>query len=188
MLEQVSTVHPDVLAAVTDHLATTVAPLLTADVSNYAAGRQRCWLEAEAPLAASRPWADGLHDVRLWDWLTRLCRRAGFTPDVGLVSLGGSIRRHRDAGYANALALSVNLGPALFHYEHLHPAFAWTPEAPEAGPVDEYELVGGEVLRFNCKNPHSAQALAADRWAIQVWSVSGKERRRFEQWMDQGCG
>ena len=93
--------------AVRAHLERHVAPHLAPDVSNYAPGRTRAWLQVEAPLGPSQPWRPGLASARLWPWLDaglaapRPRRRV---PDLGGGS-GGSAATpgsswHRDAAYA----------------------------------------------------------------------------------------
>ena len=83
-------IDPDGVRVVVDHLERHVAPHLAPDVSNYAKGRQRAWLEIEAPLGPTQPWCPGLASHRLWPWLVAVWRRIdpGTDPAVGLAIRG----------------------------------------------------------------------------------------------------
>ena len=110
-------IDPDTVRTVVDHLDRHVAPHLAPDVSNYARGRQRAWLEIEAPLGPTQPWRPGLASHRLWPWLAAVWRRIhpDTDPQVGLAISGNTgIAWHRDASYAHARAVLVNLGPCTF--------------------------------------------------------------------------
>ena len=146
-------------------LETRVRPSLTPDVSNYARGRVRCWLNLEAPLSNRQDWRPGLQVPDLWRHLKTIWQRAGMggeAPDTALAIYGEiGIRPHRDATYAANLALTVNLGRV---------RWGWT---PDRGSNDDRDMVwqtltGGEVLKFDCKHRHAAHP-APDRWAIVCW-------------------
>ncbi len=53
-------IDPDTLRTARDHLDRHVAP----DVSYYARGRQRAWLEIEAPLGPTQPWRSEIDRAR----------------------------------------------------------------------------------------------------------------------------
>ena len=153
--------------ALVELLETHVRPALTPDVSNYARGRVRCWLQREAPLSSRQGWKPGLRVPVLWDEIGRIWRQAGMPtaePHTALAIYGDiGIRPHRDATYAAPMALSVNLGQV---------RWGWT---PDRGSNDDRDLAwqdmsGGEVLVFDCKHRHAARP-APDRWAIIAWSA-----------------
>ena len=113
-------IDPDTVRTVVDHLDRHVAPHLAPDVSNYAKGRQRAWLEVEAPLGPTQPWLPGLASHRLWPWLVAVWRRIDpdTHPQAGLTVHGSTgIAWHRDASYAHARAVLVNLGPCTFELD-----------------------------------------------------------------------
>ena len=151
------------------HLERHVAPHLAPDVSNYAKGRERAWLEIEAPLGPTQPWRAGLASERLWPWLTRVWRR--FHPDtqpaVGLAIRGDvGIAWHRDAAYARSDALIVNLGPAVFEIDAAR-------DSRNGRPLDplSFDLVGGEILAFDCKHQHRVLDADPARWSVVLWRM-----------------
>ena len=181
MFRIVQMISPEIVKSITDYLDEVIAQLLTKDVSNYAPGRTRAWLQYEAPLSQSRPWLHGVRDERVWSYVTRTCARHGFTPDLGLVSKGGNISSHRDAFYANFMAMGINLGECTWEYRPCYPEYRWTPQQDENAPVESYNLTGGEVFLFNCKNPHAVINASEDRWAINLWTVSKKGMSGFNE-------
>lgn len=158
---------PTTVRNVIAHLERIVAPELSPDVSTYARGRTRAWLQYEAPLSARQHYRPGLRDTKLWTWLTKIWGQAGYAgaPDVGLALHGPiGIRPHRDASYAHAGALTVNLGPA---------EWGWHPDRHGQSPaqLEWASLAGGEILRFDCKHLHSSRNLDPRRWAIVLWEA-----------------
>jgi len=178
MFKIVQMISQETIKTITNHLDEVIEPTLTPDVSRYAVGRMRSWLQYAAPLG-SYAWQPGVRDPRLWSYLTRVSARHGFTPDLGLVSKGGHILPHRDAGYSNAMAMGINLGECTWEYQRCHPGFRWIRNQDESAPTETYHLTGGEVFFFNCKNPHSVKHASADRWAINLWTVSKKGMSGF---------
>jgi hypothetical protein len=167
-------ISPEVMSTIIDYLDEVIYPLLTKDISSYAPGRNRAWLEYEAPLSLSQPWQRGIHDDRIWSYVMRIATKHDFTPDIGLVSKGGTISQHRDAPYANFMAMGINLGECTWEYQECYPGYKWTPDQNMNAPTEIHNLIGGEVFFFNCKNPHAVTQASANRWAINLWSVSKK--------------
>ena len=181
MLTIVHRLSPTTVSAMRDHLES-LAEHLTPDVSRYAQGRQRFWLEHEAPLGPTRPWTPAVHSDRLWSWVTRTF------PDVqlGLAAYGDvGIQPHRDASYANFTAYSVNLGEIEgWFYDPVYPGMTWVPAAQQAPSSPRiYQLQPGDVVRFNCKNRHGVINPASDRWSLNLWSVSPKGRPGFDAYL-----
>lgn len=100
---------------------------LSPDVSSYAKGRLRAWVQAEAPLSDNQNFRKGIEDPKLWQWIQNACKQAsinGFTdwkPDIALITWSGTgddgvgISEHRDAGYSDYPAMTINLtGTCLF--------------------------------------------------------------------------
>ena len=155
-----------------DTLNREVKPALTPDVSSYARGRTRCWLEWEGPLSARQDYRPALVVPALWDRLTAIWKESGLKgrPDLGLALHGPvGIRPHRDASYARSTALSINLGKA---------SWGWSPErhSNDAANLRWMDLKGGEVIVFDCKHRHAARSVAPDRWAIIVWQTKPRPR------------
>ena len=147
-----------------------VRPRLTPDVSNYAKGRTRCWLEREMPLGKTQREKPGLKAPVLWDALSRIwMRHLPGRPETGLAICGEvGISPHRDASYACPITMSVNLGPARwFHDRNRHGDTRGRIVRP-----DEWQVLhGGEVLVFDSKHPHAAQPLDPKRWVVILWQT-----------------
>ena len=151
------------------------------DVSNYAKGRQRSWLNHEATLTTTPTFTPAIQDTYIWQEMLTICSQIEFAPDLGLVSLGGEIKPHRDASYADFRAIGINLGSVTWGYEQAYPTFCWVPEAElnQPPPVQELHLNGGEVFEFNCKNRHWTSNPSPDRWGINLWRISRKALPSF---------
>ena len=154
--------------AMRQHLDCVAAPKLAPDVSNYAPGRSRVWIQHEAPLSQNREYGPGLKDPKLWTWLEKCWTRARYSgkPDLGLALFGDiGIRPHRDATFAHCAALTVNLGTV---------DWGWQCDRngqPAKHLLDWTTLDGGELLAFDCKHVHASRKLAATRWAIVLWQA-----------------
>lgn len=162
-------IDPETVRTVVEHLDCHVAPHLAPDVSSYAKGRQRAWLEIEAPLGRAQPWRPGLASHRLWPWLAAVWRRIDphTDPQVGLAIRGDTgIAWHRDASFAHARAVLVNLGPCTFELDRARDSSNGHP----ADPVS-LELRGGEVLDFDCKHQHRVLDAVPSRWSVVLWRL-----------------
>ena len=147
-----------------------VRPHLARDVSTYARGRTRCWLERHMPLGGSERERPGLKVPMLWRGLTDIwMRHLPGRPETGLAICGEvGITPHRDASYARPITMSVNLGPARwFHDRNRHGGTKGRVVAPHEWTT----LRGGEVLVFDSKHPHAAQPLDPERWVVILWQV-----------------
>ena len=168
-------IDPDTVRSVVDHLDRHVAPHLSPDVSNYARGRRRAWLQIEAPLGPTQPWRPGLASARLWPWLVRVWRRVhpDGDPQLGLAVHGDTgIAWHRDASYAQPRAVVVNLGPCAFELDRARDGANGRPAVPVS-----LELSGGEVLDFDCKHRHRVLRADAARWSVVLWRLKRHPRR-----------
>lgn len=181
-LEIVHVVQPENQERIRTHLNEMYLEggLLRPDVSNYARGRQRAWLQVEAPLGNTRPWQPGVRDERLWNWILE---NIWAEAELGLVAYGQvGIRPHRDASYADYEARSINLGEIEgWWYEPGYSDFGPGPQTIRHALT--YKLAPGDVIRFNCKNQHAVINPAPDRWSINLWRVSDRARARFEAFM-----
>lgn len=156
---------------------------LRPDVSNYAPGRLRVWLQMEWQLRerdfvpAYRP------SEAFWQRCCQLCyETGGFCPDLGLVAKGErGIALHRDDSYAAFQAVSIQLGKAEWTYDHQYPGYEWVPDR-QLRPSDPQTIeVENEIIVFNCRNRHAARPLEAERWSINLWKVSTRFRAAFQQ-------
>lgn len=150
---------------------------LRPDVSNYAKDRLRKWLRIEPPLSPSRPYLPGLPvQDAVWDRLKELIE---WDFDYCLVTYSGDekaigIDPHRDAGYADYEAYGLHIcGECRFDYWMGRPTFGYGPSSQEHDPrkddpTHSLVLVPGDLVRFNCKNLHSA-APGVKRWNLNFW-------------------
>lgn len=185
MINILSKLSQNKINELVSYLDENVEPLLGRDVSSYAPNRRRIWLPYEAPLSDSMSFKLSLQDERLWNFILKLCATFNWKPDLGLVSKGGVIKPHRDAGYANFRAVGINLGNVTWCYQHSYPEFSWTPPEGCINPpeVIKIPMTGGEVFEFNSKNLHWTEGVDPDRWAFNLWTVSRKKREEFNQFI-----
>lgn len=161
-------------AEICAHLADHYSDLLTPDVSNYASGRQRCWLEQEPSLTRDVTLRPAHHDERLWNWILRVTARHNWEPQLGLIARGPvGISLHRDASYADYEAFSINLGETVtWQYRECYRVMGWERDADNNAPITEIELPAGAIVRFNCKNPHGVgSVISAQRWSLNLWRL-----------------
>lgn len=154
---------------------------LKSDISNYAKGRQRFWIEAEWDLR-HKTFRKAVKMPRLNQYLKRL----NIDYDLGLIAYGVTgIDWHRDDSYANFIAYSINLSsqPYEWGYQANYPSYQYSKQDPNA-KQQIYLLKPGDVIKFNCKNPHSALGKDSDRWSINLWTVKPKFKSDFQQTID----
>jgi len=149
-----------------------IRPHLKPDVSRYARGRMRVWLGVEPPLDTpsnhSQPFRAGLRSPEFANLIADIfhedvaasSRFKDWQPETALVSVGGNIAAHRDATYADAWSLGINLGRCVWSIAS---------ERHNARPDFHMNLSGGEVFMFNAKHVHAVSEAADDRWAINAW-------------------
>ena len=156
--------------AVAEHLDRHVAPHLAPDVSNYARGRQRAWLEIEAP---PRPHA-------------ALAARPRLRPALALAGPGLAAvppgERTRPGGWPYG-ATSASPGTAT------RPTRRATPSSSTSGratfeidaerdsangrPLDpvSLDLRPGDVIAFDCKHQHRVLDADPARWSVVLWRL-----------------
>lgn len=157
-----------------------IAPRLTPDKSNYAKNRMRAWLRTEPPLGNTQPFRPGipmsdpmwarLQEIVSWKFDYCLVTYSGMTEAIGITP-------HRDASYADWEALGLNVsGTCRFSYWNDRLSFGRGPSSetcPFPGnPSNVIDLVPGDLVRFNCKNVHSAEP-SANRWNMNFWKKKG---------------
>ena len=152
---------------------------LTRDVSTYAKGRQRYWLQHEWDLK-NRKFIPAIKDERIWKY----CKYWMPDADLGLIVHGPvGITPHRDDSYADWKAVGINLGELeSWNYNCEYPEFRWArDEDKNPSNPQNYDIGPGTVFEFNCKNLHAAVNPADDRWAIFLWKISHKYRQQFNR-------
>lgn len=162
-------------------LESIVRPHLSQDVSNYAKGRLRCWLNVEPHLGTRGGTKPGLPVHQ--SIINRMAELIDWQFDYCLVTYSGDqeaigIDPHRDAGYADyeAYGLTVS-GESLFRYWEGREAFGYAPETNRltANDPSTHQIVvkPGMVTRFNCKNIHSAEP-GTGRWGLNFWRAKNR--------------
>lgn len=130
------------------------SPLATVEKAKCARGRLNLWLQAE-PDYRSKKYKLAHRDERLWQFCKRLYPEAALA-QVYFATSGHGIDWHRDASFAKPKAYILNLGAVRLETEL------------NDGRQVSLELVGGEVIKFNCKLPHRAIARRDDRTGIAI--------------------
>lgn len=170
-LEIIGKVNESKLDQLRQHLETNYKPLMDADKSNYAPGRQVAWVGAKWELK-DKDFSPAVKDDKLMELVKQVYPDA----DIALVTYseqaGQGIDYHRDDSYAAAEARSINIGESMWGYQESKQGMvAWDPKANENAPVQEFKLESGTVTRFNSKNPHAALETSAGRWSVNIWSI-----------------
>jgi len=178
MIEILGTIPKEKVQEVISYLNQNMESNLGIDVSNYAKGRRRTWLQYEAPLSPSQRWKQGDKDQYLWDFVLTTMAPYGAVPELGLVSKGGQIEFHRDAAYAEFKAFAINLGRVTWEYEQSYPQYNWVSDKLLIRPpkLMTFEMTGGEVFQFNSKNRHRAINADPERWAFNMWNIKPQAR------------
>ena len=148
---------------------------LVPDVSNYAKGRLRQWINVEptltsptrllrSPLQLDDKIINRLKELIEWDFEFALITYSGDNSPVG-------ISAHRDASYADYETFGLHVsGEAQFDYWMERNSFGYSrgslPETKD--PTHSIQLQPGQVVRFNCKNRHACNP-GPQRWNINFW-------------------
>lgn len=177
MIEVYNSIPEHRRAALEHWLRDQVRPHLKPDVSGYARGRLRAWLEVEPSLTNPVTHRPGLPVGS--STLNALATLIDWRFDYCLVTFSGDeqpigITPHRDARYADFEARGLNVcGSCVFDYWEGRRSFGRGPAHKEYdpktdAPTSRLQLKPGDCLRFNCKNLHAASP-SADRWALNFW-------------------
>ena len=169
----------------------TTQSLLVNDVSKYARGRKRYWFNYEPRLTSGgKEYSKANSLPKLIDFSKptyEFAVRSLEIPDLafefGLVAYGNvGIEKHRDDTYAAYPAVTVNISkePTLWGYTKDYQQFKYGKRDENAQEVI-YEIPPGAVVLFNCKNPHRVVRCDAERYSINLWSVSAKAKPFFDK-------
>ena len=189
-LEIIGKINQSKVEQLRQHLENNYKPLMDADKSTYAPGRQVAWVNAKWELN-SKDFSPGVKDDKLMELVKQVYPDA----DIALVTYsereGQGIDYHRDDSYAAAEALSINIGDSMWGYQASKRGMvAYDPNPNENAPIQEFKLESGTVTRFNSKNPHAALETSAGRWSVNVWSIKndlGKNnsvREKFNKFLE----
>ncbi|NJN07482.1 MAG: ribonuclease HI family protein [Richelia sp. RM1_1_1] len=186
-LEIMGKINESKVLELRQHLEENYKPLMDADKSNYASGRQVAWVNAKWELK-EKDFSPGIKDDKLMELVKQVY------PDANIALVTYSEREeqgidyHRDDSYAAAEARSINIGVSMWGYQTAKEKMvAWDANANDNAPIQEFKLESGTVTRFNSKNPHAALETSAGRWSINVWSIKndlGKDnsvREKFDK-------
>lgn len=156
--------------SVVEHLSEVWDGRLSPDVSSYAQGRKRAWLNLQPSFGRNWSTQPAFTDERLSSWLNSIMPVPW---DLALISRGAGIRLHRDATYAQPRAFTLNLGAvAVYQYEPTWLDYRLR-ERDEHAELEAHAIGAGELIEFNCKNRHAAilDADADKRWSINLWQL-----------------
>lgn len=168
-LVPIANITDDTHRKLLEHLNSNIADKMTKDVSTYARGRARLWLNQEPTLSYEWTVSPALKDDRLWNWINAITPD-DFVPDAALISRGPvGINPHRDARYADYEAYGVNLGePITWQYRQGYQGFCYGPQ--QDSPLLDYAIPAGVIFKFNSKNEHGVGSpITKDRWSINIW-------------------
>lgn len=140
----------------------------TDNLRDYAKGRLRVWLNVEPSLTANAHVTQGLQipagislrlrDLIKWEYDFALVTYSGDSEAIG-------IKPHRDARFDYwSGRQSFGKSPNLIEYDPRSDA-----------PTDSLNLTAGDVVKFNCKNLHSATP-SKKRWNINFWRKASQVR------------
>lgn len=128
--------------------------IATPEKAVCARARQQFWLQAE-PNYHTKTYTSAVRDDRLWTFIQKLVP----TADLAQVIYGNrGIDWHRDAAYAMPKAWILALGKSTFEIEI-------------NGNIRSLDLLGGELIEFDCKQRHRAINIHPERIAIGIWSA-----------------
>ena len=185
MFERITTLTSSTAENVRTHLETLNSNLIP-DISNYAPGRKRFWIQTEFPLSLKyQSFRAGVQDPKLWGWLQQVWQKSGLEgqPETALAIYGDvPIQFHGDAPCAAKNAIQINLGGTTFVHDSSPPVRGQRNKP--SSPI-EHTLDMGEVSRFNCKHLHATVEPEPDRWSIIVWQISQFGRSAYQQYLNQ---
>jgi hypothetical protein len=190
-IQVVARLSDDVVDALRDRLET-IKPFLREDKSNYAPGRENVWVGCEWDLKNKQFKPAGFWDEELWKFCQRIypgCQMVllTYSGDGNQTEKGKGIGYHRDDSYAafparNLTIEKSNDSATTWGMKQQHPGMDFVPKDQQNQNLPEYifSIPSGTVTEFNCKNPHAA-APNQERWSINLWKVSKKYEKAYEQ-------
>lgn len=186
----------DELEALLDIVRALIKAAGGTDISSYAPGRINAWNGPKADLRykgnffqAADWWCPELH---------QFCERllpgyhACLITYSGDGQLGKGIALHSDQSYAAFKARTINLqtdpdATTEWFYGQRYPGMGYSREqtaiarsredflADRGEDLCQFELCHGDVIEFNCKNPHAAHP-GPRRYSINLWQAANTER------------
>lgn len=154
-----------------------IRPAMTEDPSSYAKGRLIAWLDKRPTFGKDWVVKPGvtvpdnvIPKLKEWiEWDFDFC----LVTYSGEGDSGNGILPHRDSSYADYEARGLHLsGEAKFDYWNSRQSFGFSQDtgiSPKTSdPTHSLILKPGEVMKFNCKNVHSADP-GPNRWGLNFW-------------------
>ncbi|MCA6509719.1 MAG: hypothetical protein IM596_07900 [Pseudanabaena sp. M051S1SP2A07QC] len=126
------------------------------DRSSYTSDRKILWIGSQPLFSKESKFIKGIEDR----YIKSVASDIYADHDFILIAGGNTeIGMHRDASYAAAKAISINLGgEAYFEHEDLDPQ----------------RLEHGDITEFNCKKLHGILEADCDRIVIAIWKRNPK--------------
>ena len=145
---------------------------LKRDMSNYAKGRPHFWIDYKWDLRHKKIREDAIQMPRLKQFMANL----NIHYDLGFAAaLGGGITWHRDDIYCDWVAYTLNLSTKPFNwgYQPNYSQLYYRSFAKQNYNAQKQiiTLEPGEIIRYNCKNPHATLSAQSDRWGLTFWSL-----------------
>lgn len=156
---------------INQYLRSHFLPYLKPDVSSYAKGRLRIWLNGQPKLHERDMSSANLDTSEASKFRIYLTDLLGWKGDWYLLTYSGEdasgISLHRDATPLSYEAYGINLtGRCKFTYHEQRRGYSSGPTGPTV--VWNIDLLPGSVVHFNSKNPHAAIP-SAGRWGVNIW-------------------
>ena len=168
-MEAIKKTTPNILLEFKQYLRSLVQQM-EYSYSSLTNKRLELWLFNKVHLGNGQV-SPGYFDQRLYDF----CQRLYPGCDIGLLTYhgparGGScglIAPHRDHGYAQPMAVSLNIGLAEFVVDG-----------------KTYLLEDGQMTKFNCKLSHSVpRILSEERFSLVLWKLNQAKGYRGQMMM-----
>lgn len=156
-MEIIKQLSPEKTQQIIKHIQYNLRPLATAEQAKCARGRMNLWLQAE-PIYSSGKYKAAYTDNRLWQFCQRIFPSADLA-QIYFAEDGRGIDWHRDAAYAAASAMILNLGATTLESQ------------PVPGNIIRLDLKGGEIIRFNSKHLHRSIPIDDARIGIGLWQA-----------------
>lgn len=146
---------------------------LKPDMSNYAKGRSHFWIDYKWDLRHKKLREGAIHAVQM-PRLKQFMAKLNIHYDLGFAALGG-ITWHRDDIYCDWVAYTLNLStkPFKWGYAANYSQLYYRNFVKQNYKAEKQiiTLEPGDIIRYNCKNPHATLSSQSDRWGLTFWTL-----------------
>jgi hypothetical protein len=144
-------------------------PLMQLDISGYAKGRYRLWLNVQ-PNLSQVAVTPAYQNDSLWQAIKIMfpeCDTAllTFNGNCDLFSSNGTIAHHRDANFAQPPARMLNLG-GISHF-----SYSLDHRNNRPDNCTTYLLRPGDLVSFDCKHLHACTFAEPGRMSLVMWQM-----------------